>query len=281
MRITYESLLKEGSEQLKKAGIKEYDLDAWYLMESSFSIDRVYYLLHKKEPILEKEQSLSVYYKMIDKRTKRIPLQHIIGIQEFMGFPFYVNEHVLIPRQDTEILVETVLEEKKARDITVLDMCTGSGCIAISLALHGKYIQVDASDSSLEAIKIAKKNNDALHAGVTFYLGDLFENVSGRYDVIVSNPPYIKKEVIETLEPEVKDHEPYLALYGPENGLYFYRVIAKEAKGRLKVGGSLYFEIGYDQAESVCDILKLENYKNIRVKKDLAGKNRVVIGDLL
>ncbi|HIS55530.1 MAG TPA: peptide chain release factor N(5)-glutamine methyltransferase [Candidatus Fimimorpha excrementavium] len=280
LKRSYEELLKEGARRLKQAGIAEYDLDAWYLMEECFSMDRVYYLIHKKDPVTQDEEILQDYFEKIKKRAERIPLQHIIGTQEFMGFSFAVNEHVLIPRQDTEILVETILEEQKRKDISVLDMCTGSGCIAISLALLGHYEHVEGTDLSLQAIAVARQNNDSLHAGVEFYTGDLFEHAKGTYDVIVSNPPYIRKEVIETLEPEVKDHEPYQALYGPENGLYFYRAISREAKKRLRPGGSLYFEIGYDQAESVSEILKGEGFHGIRVRNDLAGLNRVVMGNI-
>ena len=278
MNVTYELLLREGSKQLKEAGISEADLDAWYLLAECFGIDRVYYLMHKQEVIEEKQKNIQEYWNKIEKRVERIPLQYIIGTQEFMGFPFLVNEYVLIPRQDTETLVEIILAEQKRREVSILDMCTGSGCIAISLALLGKYRNVEGTDISPEAIKIAKENNRILDAGVLFYTGDLFENAGKSYDVVVSNPPYIRKEVIETLEPEVKDHEPYQALYGPDDGLYFYRVIAKEAYKRLSVDGSLYFEIGYDQAEDVCEIMKLEQFRSIQVKKDLAGKNRVVMG---
>lgn len=234
MLVSYETLLKEATEQLKKAGIAEYELDAWYLMEEAFSIDRVFYLLHKKDIVVGREKNILDYNTMIERRVRRIPLQHIIGKQEFMGFSFLVNEYVLIPRQDTEVLVEAVLKENKDKNLSVLDMCTGSGCIAISLALLGKYRHVEGSDFSVQAVETAKKNNEVLHAGVTFYTGDLFEHVEGFYDIIVSNPPYIEKDVIATLEPEVKDHEPYSALYGPQKGLYFYRAIAKEAKKKIK-----------------------------------------------
>lgn len=280
MNVSYETLLKEGAERLRAAGVAEYELDAWYLMAECFSMDRSYYLIHKKEPAAVREQTLLDFYKKIEKRASRIPLQHIIGTQEFMGFSFAVNEHVLIPRQDTEILVETVLETQKERDRSILDVCTGSGCIAISLSLLGGYRRVEGSDLSEEAIAVAKENNTALQAGVFFYTGDLLEHARDFYDVIVSNPPYIRKEVIETLEPEVRDHEPYQALHGPENGLYFYRAIAGEAKKRLRPGGSLYFEIGFDQAEAVTAILSGEGFHGICVRKDLAGLNRVVMGSI-
>ena len=203
----------------------------------------------------------------------RIPLQHILGIQEFMGIEFLVNGKVLIPRQDTEVLLEEVLKQKGG---TVLDLCTGSGCIAVSLAKLGHFQQVDAADISVDALDIAKENAKRAGVQVRFYQGNLFETITQKYDIIVSNPPYIPKEVIETLEPEVKKYEPYQALYGPNHGLYFYETISKFAVDFLNSDGKIFYEIGYDQAEAVCTILERNKYKEIEVIADLSGKNRVV-----
>ena len=263
---------------LEAAGRENPRMDAELLLEKVTGMNKIQRMT-EGQTILD-EKAAEQYAAFLDERAKGRPLQYILGEWEFMGLPFSVGEGVLIPRADTEILVETILEEQKRKDISVLDMCTGSGCIAISLALLGHYEHVEGTDLSLQAIAVARQNNDSLHAGVEFYTGDLFEHAKGTYDVIVSNPPYIRKEVIETLEPEVKDHEPYQALYGPENGLYFYRAISREAKKRLRPGGSLYFEIGYDQAESVSEILKGEGFHGIRVRNDLAGLNRVVMGNI-
>ena len=278
LNVSYESLLEEGVKTLERAKIGEARLDAWYLLSHCFQLDRAQYLMHRAEIRCVDESILKRYRDMTALRAKRIPLQHILGTQEFMGFSFLVNEHVLIPRQDTEILVETVLNDQKNPKISVLDLCTGSGCIAVSLALLGHYSRVEGTDISPNAIETAKKNNSLLHAGVHFYISDLFGAVEGAYDAIVSNPPYIPREVIPTLEPEVRDHEPYQALYGPEEGLYFYKRISREAKSKLLDGGSLYFEIGYDQAQAVSNILEKEGYRGIAVKKDLAGLDRVVMG---
>ena len=199
-----------------------------------------------------------------------------------MGFEFLVNEHVLIPRQDTETLVELVLEEQKDREKRILDMCTGSGCIAISLALMGRYRHVSALDVSAEALMVAGRNRDRLLGG---YEGkfELFESnmfcglETGRsFDVIVSNPPYIPSRVIEGLDPEVRDHEPRIALDGSSDGLTFYRILAEEARNHLAEGGSIYMEIGYDQSEAVEGLFRSGGYRDVRTFQDLAGQDRVV-----
>lgn len=272
MKTTYAELLNEGKEQLERAGIKEADLDAWYLLSEALSLTREHYLMDRNIPREMVDESIGCYEKAIQKRAKRIPLQHIIGIQEFMGLPFRVDRRVLIPRQDTETLVEEVLKDKGRR---VLDVCTGSGCIAVSLSLLGGFL-VDALDVSADALEVAKENAERLNVDVTFCQSDLFEAIENKYDVIVSNPPYIPDTVIKTLEPEVRDYEPYIALYGPENGLYFYKRISKKAKEYLNPGGRIYYEIGCEQADDVVCILENYGYDKIEVIKDLAGKNRVV-----
>lgn len=278
--MTLEELLKQGEEILKAAGIEEAALDAWYLLEYICNIDKVYYLLYKKENV--ETQKINSYESVIQKRANRIPLQHITNRQEFMGYSFYVNENVLIPRQDTEILVERVLSDLKTeadkKSISILDVCTGSGCIIISLAKEMQLRNAVGVDISTEALEVAKKNCEQLEVLVELKQSDLFEAVTDKYDVIVSNPPYIRSEEIVTLMPEVKDHEPMLALDGREDGLYFYRKIINESAGYLNDGGRLYFEIGCDQGTEVERLMKNAGFHHVKVEKDLAGLDRVVYG---
>ena len=280
---TWGELLAAGKEKLRAAGVAEYDLDAWYLFEKAFGISRMQYFLCSGDQAEPEEKALAAYENGIERRSKREPLQHILGTQEFMGLEFAVSRHVLIPRQDTEILVEKVLSEQKEKEISVLDMCTGSGCIGISLAVLGGYRQVDAADISEEALAVARANAAGIPGAgnVCFRQSDLFSEFSpetDRYDVIVSNPPYIPSGVIEGLEPEVRDFEPRKALDGAEDGLFFYRRLAEECGRFLKENGSVYFEIGYDQGEAVGSLLRSHGFKDTEVIKDLAGKDRVVCG---
>ena len=215
------------------------------------------------------------------KRAEHVPLQYIVGETEFMGLKFKVNSSVLIPRQDTETLVEEALKVVRP-GMRVLDLCTGSGCIAISLAVKGGFESVTATDLSKEALKVAERNARTHQVPIRFFQGDLFsalpQSEEKTFDVITSNPPYIPTAVIATLEPEVREHEPMMALDGTEDGLKFYRQIAKEAGSWLKLGGSIYLEIGYDQGEAVSGLLKDAGFTNVRVVKDLPGKDRVVCG---
>ncbi|MCI7795721.1 MAG: peptide chain release factor N(5)-glutamine methyltransferase [Lachnospiraceae bacterium] len=280
---TWGELLAAGKEKLKEAGVAEYDLDAWYLFEHAFGISRMQYFLCSGEQAGPGEEAFASYESGLSRRSKREPLQHILGTQEFMGLEFTVSRHVLIPRQDTEILVETVLSAHKEKNISVLDMCTGSGCIGISLAVLGGYRHVEAADISEEALVVARANAAGIPGAgnVCFRQSDLFSEFSpetDRYDVIVSNPPYIPSSVIEGLEPEVRDFEPRNALDGAEDGLLFYRRLAEECGRFLKKNGSVYFEIGYDQGEAVSSLLRSHGFKDTEVIKDLAGKDRVVCG---
>ena len=347
-------VLNYGKKILKNAGIVEADLDAWYLFGQIFGISRAQYFLCARENIagstaqkmaaqeqtgnslesknaldcveLWLKERLSAYENTLEKRASRIPLQQILGQQEFMGLTFFVNEHVLIPRQDTETLVELVLNEQKDKNVSILDMCTGSGCIAVSLKKLGGYACVEGADISEEALKVAKRNseeilenndvnNDAvgsrteqiqnctnltnnqnkqdnseermvsevctvLQPGVTFRRSDMFSAFpeTERFNVIVSNPPYIPSAVIEELEPEVRDHEPRGALDGTADGLCFYRILAEECAKHLTPGGHVYFEIGYDQGAAVKELLDIHGFKDTRVIQDLTGKDRVVCG---
>lgn len=264
-----------GQEQLKNANISDATLDAWYLLEFATGITRTtYYLDTDKEMAPSEEQT---YRTLLEKRASHIPLQHLTGVQEFMGFDFCVNEHVLIPRQDTEILVESVLDILKP-GIDVLDMCTGSGCIILSLMKLGRDIRGMGVDISDKALTIARQNAQKLEVNAQFLQSDLFAEVEGVFDVIVSNPPYIRTDVIRQLQEEVKFHDPMLALDGKEDGLYFYRRIVEESVKHLKKNGKLYFEIGHDQAEDVVRLMMNAGFAEVTVKKDLAGLDRVVFG---
>lgn len=283
MSLTLDLLLTEGVKVLTEAGIEEATLDARYLLFEVFHTDMTHFLLDRGRGISEDDQVLDQvkqYRLMIEKRSQRIPLQHITGSREFMGLEFYVNEHVLIPRQDTETLVELILKDYKGRKPVILDMCTGSGCIAISLSKIGGFNNVTAVDLSKEALKVAKRNADVLlgPGRITLIESDLFQAIEpeSRFDIIVSNPPYIPTEIIKELQPEVRNFEPMLALDGREDGLFFYRQLVSEGRRFLNPGGSIYFEIGYDQAESVSALLEDAGFAEIRVVKDAAGLDRVV-----
>lgn len=284
--MTWGELLLKGQERLKNAGVSEYELDAWYLFEHVFGISRARYFLCAKEEVKAGEEKIREFEDGLKRRAGREPLQHITGSQEFMGLEFYVNRHVLIPRQDTETLVEAVLAGHKEKDCSVLDMCTGSGCIAVSLAALGGYSHVEAADISKEALKAAGRNAERIlgetkpGGRIAFRLSDMFEafKPGETFDVIVSNPPYIPSAVIEELEPEVRDFEPRNALDGTEDGLFFYRILADECGRFLNKGGAVYFEIGYDQGEAVKELLLAHGFCDTKIIKDLAGKDRVVCG---
>lgn len=275
--MTLKEAYEYGQKRLAIAGIDDAVLDAWYLLEHITGISRAIYFLRMNE---EMNEQMEVQYKeYLETRANHIPLQHITGVQEFMGIEFNVNEHVLVPRQDTEVLVEEALKVLKS-GMEVLDMCTGSGCIILSLMKFAKEISGTAVDISEEALKVAKSNADKLEATVEFIHSDLFENVNGAYDVIISNPPYIRTSVIDELKDEVKFHDPLLALDGKEDGLFFYRKIIKESLNYLKPNGRLYFEIGHDQGEEVKKLMEEAGFVEVAVKKDLAGLDRVVYGML-
>ena len=272
--MEYAALYRMGVERLAAAGIEEAKLDARLLLEELCGTDRNDLLVHGDRPVTEQQENSYVNY--IELRSRHIPLQHITGYQEFMGLRFKVTPDVLIPRQDTETLVEEALKAAKP-GMNILDMCTGSGCVLISILKN-----VDAKgigyDISKQALNVAKENAKRNHVVCEFERSDLFENVDGTYDIIVSNPPYIPTEVIHTLMPEVKEFEPMEALDGMEDGLHFYRRIVREAKEHLAKGGYLMLEIGHDQGASVSEMLEYGGYAEVRVIKDLARNDRVVIG---
>lgn len=264
-----------GKKRLTAAEVPDADLDAWYLLEWCTGVSRSHYLAYPDEIISHDQEEQ--YWASLVKRERRIPLQQITGEQEFMGLSFYVNEHVLIPRQDTEILVEETA--KFLRDgMQFLDLCTGSGCILLSLLHLKPGVEGTGVDLSPEALKVAEKNRERLGAKAALIQSDLFDKIEGAFDVIVSNPPYIKRAEIETLMDEVRLHEPYMALDGHEDGLYFYRKIAEEAPKYLRAGGGLFLEIGCDQGACVAELLRQQGFADVKVVKDLAGLDRVVEG---
>lgn len=267
-----------GKKRLEEAGVEEAVLDARLLLEYVCGTDRNTLLAHGDREIPEEEGRR--YEECVARREKRVPLQHITGEQEFMGLTFLVNENVLIPRQDTEILVEEVLKDLHD-GMSILDMCTGSGCILLSLLQYSNDCQGTGTDISKNALEVARENGRRLGKTPTFLESDLFEAVEGRYDVIVSNPPYIPTGEIPTLMREVREYEPEEALDGKEDGLYFYREIVRQAGGYLNRGGRLFFEIGCGQAAQVAALLENAGYKEIEVVKDFAGLDRVVSGTYL
>ena len=280
---TLQTIYREGKEQLELSGVPDADLDAWYLLEFVTGISKAQYY-GNPEAGMEEEEVLR-YRDVIRQRAERIPLQHITGEQEFMGFSFRVNEHVLIPRQDTETLVEEALGVLKPK-MEILDLCTGSGCILLSLLKLGEKrgiagLKGTGADISGEALKVAKENGRWLEIPgdqLAWVRGDLFEKLEGPFDLLVSNPPYIPSGKLSGLQEEVRLHDPALALDGHEDGLYFYRRIAAEAGKYLRDGAFLMLEIGWDQGEAVRGLLEAAGYREVEVKKDLSGNDRVVRG---
>lgn len=277
-------ILKLGIDSLKEKNIEEANLKARMLLSDILNKNKEYLLVHDEEDVDDNVKK--VFLDKIERLRNYEPIQYILNHQEFMGLDFFVNENVLIPQPDTENLVEEVLhlvdklKKDRNEEIRILDLCTGSGAIAISLSkLLGKKALIYASDISDEALKVAEENCMNNMVNVYFFKSNLFKKISELYkfDIIVSNPPYIETKALENLPDEVKK-EPKLALDGGEDGLKFYKEISKEAKKYLLENGYLAFEIGYNQKESVKNILKYEEYKNIYSRKDLSGNDRVVIG---
>ena len=283
--MKYRDLYSQGIETLSSENIPDAKVDARILLEYACKTDRNALFLRGDMEV--KDEDEKTYLELLSKRIMHIPLQYLTGEQEFMGLTYKVNESVLIPRQDTECLVEIVL--KHLHDgMRILDMCTGSGCILISLLHYSNDCEGVGVDLSEEALNVARDNAERLSnngisdkMNVNFVHSDLFENIDGNFDIIVSNPPYIKTEVIKGLMPEVREYEPMMALDGMEDGLYFYRKIISSAKEHLSRGGQLFFEIGYDQGQEVSDLMRKEGYTDVEVLKDLAGLDRVVYGTFL
>lgn len=285
---TYKELLEEGIRLLSSAEIEEARLDAWLLLEYTADIRRAWYYAHMDEPVEDKVAER--YLELCRRRSSHIPLQHLTGQAYFMGYEFYVDERVLVPRQDTEVLVEEALSVMK--DIErprILDMCTGSGCILLSLLMELPGALGTGVDVSEDALHVAAENRERLGLKESaelvqsdLFSGEYFQKNSGNthteYDMLISNPPYIRTAEIEELMEEVRLHDPRLALDGMADGLYFYDRITEQAGTYLKPGGWLMYEIGCDQGRDVAELMRKNSFTEIEVKKDLAGLDRVVRG---
>lgn len=282
MTMKYSKVYKEGLTLLEEAKIDNANIDARLLLEYICHTNRNDLLAHGDREV--SEEDYAAYQQAISKRVNHIPLQHITGTQNFMGLDFKVNEHVLIPRQDTETLVEEAM--LRVHDgMKILDMCTGSGCILLSLLHYSNDCIGTGVDISEDALAVARENaeclrNDgSLKSEVHFIQSDLFTNIYDKYDILVSNPPYIQTEVIKGLMPEVREHEPMLALDGMEDGLYFYKKIISECGNYLNHGADVLFEIGYDQGIQVKQLMEENGFTEVRILKDLPGLDRVVVGN--
>lgn len=275
--MQYQEIYRQGMTALEKAGIAEAALDARLLLEEVCGTNRTTLYAHGEKELTEAEKTQ--YMQWIQDRADRVPLQHILGKTEFMGLDFLVNEHVLCPRPDTEVLVEEVL--KHLHDgMRILDIGTGSGCILLSLLHYSNDCQGVGADISKEALQIARENGRRLGEQADFIESDLFEKVEGKFEIIVSNPPYIRRDELAGLMPEVRDHEPGKALDGGVDGLFFYREITKKAKAHLPGGGMLFYEIGCEQGPAVKKIMEDSGFREVEIVKDFSGLDRVVFGTL-
>ena len=319
---SFKVILAEAEKRLKAANVPDPRFDARALVIDAFKLEGSHYLSVSDEKpsdliprYFEDEEALRKaeenFEKNLLRREGREPLQQILGSAWFYGFEFKVTKDVLCPRADTETLIDTVLgnllydnlpaelRERKdlvdrlttgrqiveKEDAALLDLCTGTGCIAITLCKTGHFSRVEAVDISEEALKIATYNKESLLTEeeknrFSLYRSDMFSEVNGRFDVIVSNPPYIPSNVVDTLEPEVREYEPRIALDGTEDGLKFYRILAEESPKYLNTGGHVAFEIGYDQGEAVAELLKAAGFRDVMIIKDYGGNDRVVTGHL-
>ena len=275
--MNYTEAFLMGMQKLKEAEIGEAQLDARLLLEEVCGTDHNTLLCHGDREVSEAEEEQ--YRKALEQRAVHVPLQHLLGYQDFMGLRFQVNEYVLIPRQDTEILVEEAM--RYLHDgMRILDLCTGSGCILLSLLHYSNDCEGTGVDISKEALQVAALNAELLGIKADFLKSDLYEKVTGKFDLLVSNPPYIERKVIPTLMEEVREYDPYIALDGGEDGLDFYRRIIGGAQDYLKRGGQILMEIGSRQAQAVSELLREAGFKEIDVCRDFAGLDRVVSGRL-
>ncbi len=276
--MKYQELYEVTKQKLESAGVEDAGLDARLLLEYVCGTKRGDLFAHGDREVANSDSERLI--QLAERRMKRVPLQHLTGTQGFMGLLFTVDENVLIPRQDTEILVEEAM--KQLHDgMRILDLCTGSGCILVSLLHYSNGCTGVGTDLSGAALKVAAENAARLltDAGAARFLEcDLFDGVDGKFDIIVSNPPYIPTGEIPSLMPEVRDHEPRMALDGREDGLYFYRKIIPQATGFLERGGMLFLEIGMGQACAVRSLMEGAGFLEVEVVRDYAGLDRVVYG---
>ena len=273
---SYRKLFAKAFDLLKSSVIENVEYDIKAILTDTFGLDLNKFILDMDNEFEPDKDLEAKYLSRIEKRKMHIPLQYIINKQNFYGLDFYVDESVLIPRYDTENIVDRIVKDcKENKCLSVLDLCTGSGCIAVSLKKNG-FEKVYASDISDKALAVAKHNAKLNNADIIFLQSDLYENFPKeiRFDIIVSNPPYISTDKIAELETQVKDFEPKLALDGGKDGLDFYKKILKLSKDFINKSGRLYLEIGYDQAKEVVDLAKKEGYYNIQIIKDLSGRDR-------
>lgn len=276
--MTYREAIVLGEKNLQQADIADAKTDSWLLLAMACKIDHTYYYMHIDEEM--SEEQVREFEVLIRKRAERVPLQYITGEQEFMGLTFHVNSNVLIPRQDTETLVEEALKVVKP-GMKIMDMCTGSGCVLISILKNAHDVEGIGYDISKQAINVAKENAKFNEVPVVFERSDLFEDVvENDFDVIVSNPPYIPTDVVATLMPEVSQFEPREALDGKGDGLYFYSKILEQCKNYMKQDGYILFEIGCEQGDAVSTMMRLAGFSEVHVIKDLARNDRVVMGHL-
>ncbi len=276
--MTWRELFAEGKRRLEASGNEDSFYDARALLQFVSGMTMTDYPLRAGEEAGERD--ICAFRKAVSRRCAHEPLQYITGYAPFFGRDFLVRPGVLIPRFDTETLIETVLPHLRS-GMHLLDLCTGSGCILLTLLLEGPSgVSGTGADISAEALAVARENAERFHVEAGLVRSNLYSNIHGLYDIITANPPYIRTRVIDTLAPEVRDHEPRLALDGEEDGLAFYRRITEGAPAVLKAGGMLAFEIGYDQAESVTEIMEDGGFQRVTVVKDLAGNPRVASGYL-
>lgn len=275
--MTRQEILQEMIKELESVDIESAVYDSRVLLEWTLGIDRSEFYMNPMKELTTEE--LIRLRQVTAQRKSHEPLQYIMKEAEFMGYSFYVDENVLIPRFDTECLVEHVVQQLAGENVELLDLCCGSGCIGLSIKKIRPQTRVTLSDLSQGALTVTRKNAKRLEADVEVMASDLFEALNGRkFDVIVSNPPYIPTRVIEGLMPEVREHEPMMALDGTEDGLWFYRRITQQALSHLTKGGLLSFEIGAEQGESVSGMMREAGFQDVIVKKDLAGLDRIVSG---
>lgn len=283
-KLTLAGVVRSAAVKLTECGVENSEYDSFAMMSAVNGMDRTYYLVHGSDSVKEEEYERFTEY--VKRRCSREPLQHILGKAYFFGYEFKVNADVLIPRSDTEILVEEALKITR-NDSVVIDMCTGSGCIILTLALERHLKRGIGVDISAEALEVAEQNRKSLLAeNIDFVQSDLFGSMAECFktgekaDMIVSNPPYIPTAVINGLSDEVRLYDPMLALDGYDDGLHFYREITSQASAYLKRGGYLLYEIGYDQSEQVEKLMNDAGFEEVSTVKDLAGLDRVVKGRL-